>query len=173
MTTLTSPSGPPVKHPYKGDVRWALWRWADIESAFFPGYTYLRRLRIFQTPWFALYLHFIFEPDLDRDPHDHPCNFWSMILRGGYQEHIYQTKNLRAHNWSAAVKRWGVGSLHYVPVNVAHQIVSLRPRTVTLCWFGRRQRLWGFWTPSGFVTAKDYARSEVGRLAGVMDPFGS
>lgn len=165
MTTLASPSGPPIRDPYKGDVRWAFWKWADIESAIFPGYTYLRRLRIFQTPLFALYLHFIFEPDLDRDAHDHPCNFWSLIVRGGYEERVY--RNLDHRDYYSTPHRWRRGSIHRMPTYWAHRIVELTPGTITLCWFGRRKRQWGFWTSEGFVSAKDYKRTAV-----TSDPFG-
>lgn len=159
---------PPVKHPYKGDVRWAFMKWADIESSFRPGYTYLRRLRIFQTPLFALYLHFIFEPDLDRDPHDHPCNFWALILRGGYRERVYTTLHERSFSWKG--HEWRRGSVHKMPIIHAHRIIDLEPGTVTLCWFGKRQRQWGFWTADGFVSAKEYTRDKVSVAA--MDPFG-
>jgi hypothetical protein len=156
----------PVRWPYKGDVRWAFLKWADIESAIYPGYVYLRRLRIFQTPWFALYLHFIYEPDLDRDPHDHPCNFWSLIVRGGYKERVY--KWLHDHDHTPTHNRWNRWTLHYMPVAWAHQITDLVPGTITLCWFGRRSRRWGFWTSAGFVPSEDYARTGT-----APDPFGA
>ena len=165
MTNTPGPHGPKVKYPYKGDVQWAFLKWADIESAIYPGYTYLRRLRIFQTPWFALYLHFIFEPDLDRDPHDHPCNFWSLILRGGYFERVYMNIRNLFYNDYRTRRRFTVAKM---PITWAHRIEELKPGTITLCWFGARQRRWGFWTDLGFVPAQDYART-----SNVQDAFGA
>lgn len=163
---MTEPHGPKIKYPYKGNVRWAFFKWADIESAFFPGYVYLRRLRIFQTPWFALYLHFIFEPDLDRDPHDHPCNFWALIVRGGYYEQVFPHQfDVKSNYWCS----WTPFTLHKMPVDSAHQIKKLNGKTVTLCWFGRRQRQWGFWTADGFVDQETYRKLH---KTASNDPFG-
>lgn len=163
---MSGPQGPLVKYPYKGNIRWAFLKWADIESAFHPGYVYLRRLRIFQTPWFALYLHFIFEPDLDRDPHDHPCNFWALIVRGGYLEDVFTHPLTRIPRSNT----WGPGTVHKMPVEFAHQIRRLNGKTVTLCWFGHRQRQWGFWTDEGFVDQETYRKTH--KTAGA-DPFGA
>lgn len=164
---MSQPAGPKIKYPYVGNVRWALFKWADIESAFHPGYVYLRRLRIFQTPWFALYLHFIYEPDLDRDPHDHPCNFWALIIRGGYREQVFMNQENLYYN---DIHEWDFWTLHKMPVNYAHQIKQLFGKTVTLCWFGKRQRQWGFWTPEGFVDQVTYRKLH--KTAG-EDPYGA
>lgn len=150
-------TGVPVKYPYVGSLRWALMRRADIESASIPGTVYLRRLRIVHTPWFALCLHWIYEPDDDRWPHDHPANFWTFILRGGYEERVF------TRGWNGAVRvhspsrmTWHRFSVHKMPVSKAHWITVLKPRTVTLVLFGRRQRNWGFWTHQGFVPYQEY-----------------
>lgn len=37
--------------------RWSLMEWTDIPSKSDPELVYLRRLRILQTPWGAVYLH--------------------------------------------------------------------------------------------------------------------
>jgi hypothetical protein len=130
---------------------WALWEWADIPSKVYPNEVYLRRLRIVQTPWCAFMMHWIYEADFDRDPHDHPWNFWSFVLRGGYIEHIYDSPDaLVRPQW------WRRFSLHKMPVDKAHQIRSVVADTVTLVFTGRRQRVWGFWTPAGFVVWKTY-----------------
>lgn len=164
---MSIPAGPKIKYPYVGNIRWALFKWADIESAFHPGYVYLRRLRIFQAPWFALYLHFIYEPDLDRDPHDHPCNFWALIIRGGYYEQVYYRQYKRNKFYYSS---WRPFTAHKMPVEYAHQILKLNgKKTVTLCWFGRRQRQWGFWTSEGFVDQVTYRKLH--KTAG-EDPYG-
>lgn len=77
-----------IKHRPPESTEWAFMRWADIPSKQSPGQVYLRRLRVAQTPLCGLYLHWINEPDTDRDLHDHPWVFWSLILRGGYSEDI-------------------------------------------------------------------------------------
>lgn len=52
------------------------------------GEVHFRRYRLIQTPWFAIYLHKICQSDMDRDMHDHPWNFTSLILKGAYQEDV-------------------------------------------------------------------------------------
>lgn len=154
---------PLVKYPYVGNIRWAFWKWADIAYARDPRYVYLRRLRVIQTPWCALYLHWIFLTDDDRDPHDHPINFWSFIWRGGYTERVYWT-NRATNQWGEidsrhSPRRWRRFSLHYMRVGRAHQITQLEPGTMTVLFVGRRNKQrWGFWTPEGYVPFDQYKR---------------
>lgn len=156
-----------VKYPYRTDVRWAFLKWGDIPDTEDPKRVYLRRLRIFQTPWFAFYLHFIYLPD-DQAPHDHPCNFWSLILRGGYTERFYRDPGLfersRFYGPSSpetfTVRNWTRWTVHGTPTSAAHRITVLEPRTISLCLFGRRRRDWGFWTQDGFVPQKVYREAK-------------
>lgn len=166
MSTTEAPYVP-VKHPYVGSIRWAFMRWADIPDGTDPGRTYLRRLRVLQTPRFAIYLHWIYLPDEDRDPHDHPCNFWSMVVRGGYTEQVYPYVRVR-RDFATKVKTWRRGSVHKMPYDQAHRITHIRPGTVTLVAFGVRRQSWGFWTSDGFVPYTQYQRAGEG-----ADPFGA
>ena len=145
-------------------ARWALFQVFKIPDAGQPERTYLKRLRIIQTPWFAIYLHWIYLPDKDRDPHDHPWSFASIVLRGGYDEtvhyapevHLDYTKHRTHRRFSA----------HITDTRVAHQITNLEPETVTLLFVGRRRRQWGFWTGDGWVPWHEYDRAGNG-----PDPF--
>lgn len=152
--------GPPVKHRSVTSPRWALFKWFDIPDSRDQDYTYLRRLRIVQTPWFAFLLHFIFVPDLDQDPHDHPWNFWSFVVRGGYTERFFEFVHDR--NFSHFRKRHLRWSLHRMRVEHAHQIDGISPRTCTLLFVGRRQRDWGFWMSEGFIPWKTYNQRKYG-----------
>ncbi len=123
---------------------------------------YLKRLRVIQTPWFAFYVHWIYLPDSDRDMHDHPWNFWSFVVRGGYTEVV------RNHWWSPEeIKTHGAWSLHKMSKHSAHKISLLQRNTITAIFTGRRTREWGFWTEDGFVQWDHYDR------AGGPDPFDS
>jgi hypothetical protein len=132
---------------------WALGRRFDIMDANDPTQLYLRRWRLIQTPWFALYLHKVLLPDDDRHMHDHPYNFSSLVLRGGYKEVVDY-----GDGWS-----WGrshkAGSIHHMKAEWLHKIVSLkRVPTWTLLFVGRRRRTWGFWTENGWVAWHNYER---------------
>lgn len=160
----------PVKYPYVGGTKWNFMKWADIPDARDLRRVYLRRLRIVQTPWFALYLHFIYLPDEDRAPHDHPFSFRSMILRGGYRERVWNvcwTEPERRHILPGLERRtWRRFSVHATPRTVAHIIEYLKPGTVTLVWAGPKKQEWGFypinakWVPWAEYNRSKYAVDE-------------
>lgn len=146
----------PVKYPYVGGTRWAFMKWADIPDARDERRVYLRRLRILQTPYFALYLHFIYQSDKDRDPHDHPFMFRSLIVRGGYQERVWATHADGSIAPIGVTKIWPRWTLHKTPLHVAHMIDYLWPNTVTLVFCGPKVKDWGFYTEHGFVPWQTY-----------------
>jgi hypothetical protein len=119
-----------------------------------PGNSMLERWRLIQTPLFGLYVHFLFREDLDRDPHDHPWSFWSLVLRGGYHEEL--TPDPRVGDRKIIGRR--AGSVHHFPLRSAHRISSVLSGTVTLVLVGRRRRSWGFYTPEGWVDYRKYDR---------------
>lgn len=149
--------GEPIKHGFRVSPRWAFMEWADIPSYANPNEVYLRRLRVLQTPLFGIMLHFIFEPDTDPDPHDHPWVFWSLVLRGGYHERVFPYVVRDRHDFSSQEFRNGWLSFHKFPFDWAHKIIVLKPHTITLVITGRRRRNpWGFHTSEGFVPRKQY-----------------
>lgn len=133
--------------------RWAFWKWTTIPCR--DGLKYLVRLRLIQTPWFAIYLHDIYEPDGDRDPHNHPWSFISFVLRGSYTEnlhpypYVHPDINVRQQHW----KRF---SIHRMTRETAHRITYAAPGLKTLILTGPRRHSWGFFTENGFVHWKDY-----------------
>lgn len=151
-----------MKYPYVGGTRWAFMRWADIPDARDETVVYLRRLRIIQTPWFAIYLHWIYQPDEDRDPHDHPFNFWSLVVRGGYTERVWRVSPGRhmLHNRDHGYTEqwWRRFSWHKMDQEHAHMIRTLTPGTITLVFCGPKNENshWGFYTEDGFVGWRDY-----------------
>jgi len=124
---------------YKTGSRWALWRWTDVD---FQGETYLLRLHILKTPWFGFMLNWIKSADPHPDPHDHPVNFLSIVLRGGYVE--WRPQGLRDRK----VRLYRAKDIH--------RIVHAEPGTLTLCIAGEKVRDWGFHTSEGFVPWREY-----------------
>lgn len=123
------------------------------------GVPYLDRLRIVDTPWFGVYLHRIKGPDPQPDPHDHPWDFTSIVLAGGYTEEVWRAALGPIESYS---RRWLVGSFHTMRGDgVAHRIVTAEPHTITLILRRKRFREWGFWTIEdnhliGWTDWKDY-----------------
>lgn len=120
--------------------------WAFMQRMTIPcpnGEIYLARIRLIQTPWFGILLHDIYEPDMDRDPHDHPWTFWSLVLRGGYKEMLWSYPN-HLDSWKYRVhSRF---SIHRMDTDKAHMITELFGPTRTLIFHGPRVRKWGFWS---------------------------
>ncbi len=125
--------------------RWALMQPFHVPSFDDPEVDYLTRLRIVQTPWFAVYLHRFGTPDSRPTLHDHPWNFVTIVLRGGYVEHRdysgtgHRVRRVNAHR--AEDLHW-IDSLDRTP-------------TWTLFLAGRRRREWGYVDPDGSWTRFD------------------
>lgn len=128
--------------------RWALMARMRIESKHTPGEIYLDRLRIVQTPYFGVYLHWIHEPDSDRDPHDHPWNFTSIILKGSYTERVWDYPALGTQDYKGYQRTWHRFTRHKMTMEKAHKIEEISKPLVTLIFVGKRSRNWGFWVPS-------------------------
>jgi hypothetical protein len=116
--------------------------------------TYITRLDLIRTPWFEIKMHWMHGADPERDPHDHPWPFLSIILRGAYIEKrlvdyttcglpFFDTLHHRWYNWMP-------------DPTVAHRIVAVDPGTVTLLFTGPRRREWGFRTAQGWVSRHNY-----------------
>jgi hypothetical protein len=141
------------KTDYSKFSLWAFCRRFDILDEK-TGALYLRRWRLVQTPWFGIYLHKIAMPDKDRDLHDHPWSFVSVVLRGGYDEKL---KNRYGFAGCDGIHKRGWLSIAFRRATDAHRILSLsRTPTWTLVFVGVRRRSWGFYTDKGYVDWRSY-----------------
>lgn len=126
--------------------RWAFWSRMLIPCQ--NGEQYLARLRIIQTPWFGVYLHDIYEPDGDRDPHNHPWSFISIVLRGSYAERVYNDPVNKRQHWIP--RRHRRFSAHCMGRVSAHRIIYAEPGLKTLILTGARHSDgWGFFKEDG------------------------
>jgi hypothetical protein len=112
------------------------------------GVLHFRRYALFQCVLFNIYIHRIFKDDQDTDPHDHPWNFWSIILWGSV---IEDTLNKPA----TGVK--SVGSCRFVSTKDFHKNRIITPVT-TFVITGKRTREWGYMTDNGWVDHKTYRK---------------
>lgn len=101
-----------------------------------------------------LCLHKFHRSDYD-DLHDHPWNFWSLILWNGYVEETeFKFPTLGIHDRKQ--KRVWPGMLLRRPADHKHRVVLLRDKrgrekkAITLVWMGPKVREWGFWTRNGW-----------------------
>jgi hypothetical protein len=131
------------------------WKWAILQphTVKINGQYMLKRLKIIQTPWFAILLTKIYKPDSERYPHSHYRPAISWILSGGYTERIYRNpQDLSAYNIKRHV-RW---SFHTIPAEQAHSIRRVDKPLWTLLFAGPVTGEFVFWTPDGKVDYTEY-----------------
>lgn len=115
----------------------------DITKVADDTYLYLRRYFITAKKPDndkRIFIHFIARSDDDRDLHDHPWDFISYILLGGYFEEVFTAgpKSETTDEW------FGIGSKVVHRATDAHRLRLPGP-TWTLVFRSGRQRVWGFW----------------------------
>lgn len=132
---------------YPNTHRWRLLHKKELarrgERKYFTRYT------IIETPWFALLLHRMHNPDPNVYLHDHPFNFWTFVLWGGYTE--LNKKGYEKVGWLNLKKHF---AKHF------HSIVKVDRGTTTLVFRGRRYRRWGFDIDGKWTDAKKYLQGE-------------
>lgn len=114
-------------------------------------------IRVHLTPfgwwkWRRAYLHILGRPDDDREYHDHPWSFWTIVLFGGYTEtsHIMTRgfKQVSARpTGTFREDRIGWLGVRYRPATHAHLITRLHTRRVVTLVLrdNTKARDWGFW----------------------------
>lgn len=104
---------------------------------------YLTRWRLIQTPWFGVFLHRFDGPDPRPTLHDHPWNFVSLVLRGGYIERRLDAMTMEVD------EDHRVRFVNRLRIGEAHAIMRLlRVPTWTLMLVGVRRRTWGYLEPT-------------------------
>lgn len=99
--------------------------------------------RLLQKTGIAARVHHILRSDRGRAPHDHPWPYLTIILRGGYWEHVYDEEGFwRDVHWR------GPGSVLFRPAKSLHKLEVQPGQTAwTLFITGRKQQTWGFKPP--------------------------
>jgi len=111
----------------------------------------------------AVYIHEFIRSDDDRALHDHPYASTSLLLRGGYLEHLAAGPVLRQQG--EVISR-DAATPHRVEL-LPDANGALQP-VVTMFICGAREREWGFHCPQGwrpwkeFVSARDAGAIGVG-----------
>lgn len=151
-------------------IRAPLLRWAyNLMNSRSPDFTitptstpYLFRWHIIpRNKLFNIYLHRTIADDDDRALHDHPWLNLSIILEGGYNEHVYHS-SLSSHPYIIQIRRWP-GALIFRRSTTAHRLslINFNP-CISLFITGPRLRDWGFHCPQGWIHWKDFTGSHKG-----------
>lgn len=112
-----------------------------------------------------LYLHCFLRSDDDRALHDHPWNWWSWMLAGGYTEVTHQPYSQTAKFKGAdymvidvqakhmqVARIYSAGSLRGQRAEYAHRLILAEGVAAwSLFFVGWRRRSWGFHCSKGWV----------------------
>ena len=121
------------------------WLWKH-SVPYFNLEGYMERRWVFVCPWFSVRMHHILRSDIDRHMHDHPFNYMTIILKGGYWEHTPK-----------GVSWVGKGSVRVRKAEALHRLELPKDETAwTLFFMGPRKRKWGFQTEEGWVDYETY-----------------
>lgn len=123
------------------------------------GQVHFRRWAFAENKHFALYLHNIRRADEDADPHDHPWDFVSFVLRGGYDEFVLGPDG----PYAARRKPF---RFVYHPTTDFHRVTQLLTGSSwTLVLTGpRKHEPWGYHTDTGWVDHVTYRKRKNARL---------
>lgn len=126
------------------------------------GNPYLYRWNVLRRIEATTYLHLQVASDPERPLHDHPWDNTSVILRGAYNERMYEgftpgTEGRTAH-WTRVIEtnahtiRREQGDVVHRKAEWPHRLfLPLHvPYTITLFTTGPKRRQWGFWTATGW-----------------------
>ena len=102
---------------------------------------------------FSIKLHKICRSDADRDLHDHPWSFISLILKGQYLEVLVDPQG----DWpDRIVVPRGRFSARWRSAKSLHQVLLPEGPVWTLVFTGPRRRVWGYRTDNGWIPWDQY-----------------
>lgn len=137
-----------------------MWPKLTKEISSKTGELHFKRWAILETKWFNIYLHKIYKSDEDKHPHNHPWNFWSLILWGSYKEELWTydgfdyihtlTRTVEQRKWLSLAKR---ETYQY------HKITLTKP-VLTLVITGKRRKEWGYLKDNKFCDNEEYRRQK-------------
>lgn len=123
-----------------------------------PGY--MERYWLFRTRWLSCRLHVILRSDREPDLHDHPYDYATVILRGGYVEvrPTLPLTRLGLHQTLSTERECiAPGRVLLRRAESLHRLEVPSGQTcLTLFFLSRKRRSWGFQTPNGWVYWRDY-----------------
>jgi hypothetical protein len=112
------------------------------------GVLHFKRWVIFGNSKFEIYLHYFSKADEDFHLHDHPWNFFSFILYGGYVEKTEKGFNEKKP-FSFSINK----------AEHKHKIVKLlKKKCISIVIAGPRIREWGYQTEDGWMNNIDYRK---------------
>lgn len=135
----------------------SLWKWfttliSGRPHLYIGGEQTPYMLRWFIIPtnhYFNVYLHKFVRDDNDREMHDHPWSFFSVVLHGAYIEQIGNDRADRITRRAPSIAFRRATHKHRVELLFDKNLKPIPCWTIVVT--GPKIRVWGFWCPKGFV----------------------
>ena len=108
----------------------------------------LIRWNLFECRWFSLKIHKLVSSD-NSCQHDHPWAFVTFLMKGGYVEYT-----------PTGSKIYSRFSLLYRPARYIHRLEIHQPVWTLVLTF-KKERMWGFITPRGWVRWFEYEAKDI------------
>jgi hypothetical protein len=130
------------------------------------GVVHFRRYRFLETPLLRIYAHQILESDKDDYLHDHPWSFFSLILKGHYEEKLAVPAGVRIsdgklspiYSGDVTLNQCTPGSFYHRKAEQAHCLNRVFAPTWTLVIAYGKRREWGYQTEYGWIDHKTYRK---------------
>ncbi len=121
-----------------------------------PECPYAYRFRI-DFYWFSFRLHYWVGDDDSRAYHDHPINFITLIIWGGYLD-------IHPRNGKSYARIMGIGSMNLIRRHYQHYVKLIRKPTISLLFTWGKPEKYGFYnTETGRRTGRDWYFKKYGR----------
>ena len=135
-----------IKNPLVKDIKF-LKKTREIVSR--KGIIHFQRYHLFSTPFFHCYIHKIYQKDKDLHLHNHPWNFFSLILKGSYIEETPYKRNIKK-----------LGSIGFGTKKYFHKIKEIISPTTTLFFTGVKHHDWGYLVDDKIINHIEYRKSK-------------
>lgn len=146
------------------------------------GKPYLRRYVITRNKWFRIFIHEILMSDEDEEMHDHPWDFTTFLLSGGYVEEIprgnYISKKYREKGMNEEMPLSELKTRTYRPrfSIIRHRAedfhrIELEKPVWTLFFAGNKRRQWGFMTENGWEYYRSFLDRKFGTKSEAADAY--
>lgn len=145
-------------------------RFCIITGTSGPDEVYLRRMFLFRSKLFSVYIHRFMRSDKD-DHHDHPFDFVGYVVSKGYTESVLTGKHdclylcggrsadlEHIYDGTFTVSRRREGTWGFRAAEAKHMVIldrsysneEYKEAPLTVIFRGPYRREWGFWKPTGF-----------------------
>lgn len=127
-----------------------------LDTIIARGSKYLSRIRIGN-----FRVHYFHRGDQDRDPHDHPFDYWTLPIGRGYVEEYWPKPTGTTVENKPKLRYVAPWRVHFRPHWNIHKVHTNRP-VLTLVWIRwAKYREWGFYVPSIYLRGKlEYVSSK-------------